>query len=65
MFVRIVKMSFHEKHILDFTSLFNAKKEFIRKSEGCTLLELYQDKTNPEIFFYLFLLEKRKQFRKL
>jgi quinol monooxygenase YgiN len=51
MFVRIVKMSFHEKHILNFTSLFNAKKEFIRKSEGCTLLELYQDKTNPEIFF--------------
>jgi quinol monooxygenase YgiN len=51
MFVRIVKMSFHEIHIDDFLSIFNTKKEPIRKSEGCQLLELYQDKSNPEIFF--------------
>ncbi len=51
MFVRIVKMSFHSKHIDEFQEMFDEKKELIRNSEGCQLLELYQDKTNPEIFF--------------
>ena len=51
MFVRIVKMSFHEKHIDEFQEMFKAKKTFIRASKGCELLELYQDKNNPEIFF--------------
>ena len=51
MFVRIVKMSFHKKHIDEFSSMFEAKKAFIRASKGCELLELYQDKNNPEIFF--------------
>ncbi len=51
MFVRIVQMSFHSKHIKEFQEIFEEKKELIRKSEGCKLLELYQDKTNPEIFF--------------
>ncbi|SDS16115.1 hypothetical protein SAMN05216503_2174 [Polaribacter sp. KT25b] len=51
MFVRIVKMSFHLKHINEFLILFEEKKKLIRNSEGCNLLELYQDKTNPEIFF--------------
>jgi quinol monooxygenase YgiN len=51
MFVRIVKMSFHLKHINDFLILFEEKKTLIRNSDGCNLLELYQDKTNPEIFF--------------
>ena len=51
MFVRIVKMSFHSKHINEFLILFEEKKEFIRNSNGCQLLELYQDKTNQEIFF--------------
>ncbi|MFT7442970.1 MAG: quinol monooxygenase YgiN [Maribacter sp.] len=51
MFVRIVKMSFHSQHINKFLILFEEKKEFIRNSDGCELLELYQDKINPEIFF--------------
>jgi quinol monooxygenase YgiN len=51
MFVRIVKMSFHSKHIPEFLEMFEEKKQFIRNSEGCNLLELYQDKNNPEIFF--------------
>ncbi len=51
MFVRIVKMSFHSKHINEFLILFEEKKEFIRNSDGCQLLELYQDKINQEIFF--------------
>lgn len=51
MFVRIVKMSFHSKFIEDFLEMFEEKKTFIRNSEGCQLLELYQDKNNTEIFF--------------
>ncbi|WP_394420936.1 putative quinol monooxygenase [Tenacibaculum mesophilum] len=51
MFVRIVKMSFQSEKIEEFLNNFNSKKEFIRNSPGCRLLELYRDKTNPNIFF--------------
>ena len=51
MFVRIVKMSFHSKFIQEFQEMFEEKKTLIRNSNGCQLLELYQDKNNPEIFF--------------
>ncbi|WP_288955586.1 antibiotic biosynthesis monooxygenase family protein [uncultured Polaribacter sp.] len=51
MFVRIVKMSFHQKYIADFLTMFEEKKSLIRASKGCELLELYQDKNNPDIFF--------------
>jgi hypothetical protein len=51
MFVRIVKMSFHSKNIQEFEIIFEEKKELIRQNKGCQLLELYQDKNNPEIFF--------------
>ena len=44
-------MSFHSTKIDEFLEMFHQKKEFIRGFEGCNLLELYQDKTNPEIFF--------------
>jgi len=51
MFVRIVKMSFHTKYIKEFEEIFSGKKALIKAFKGCTLLELYQDKTNPELFF--------------
>lgn len=51
MFVRIVKLSFKPDKIEEFLINFNQKKEDIRKSSGCRLLELYRDKTNPNIFF--------------
>lgn len=51
MFVRIVKMSFHQKYVADFLAMFDEKKQLIRNSVGCKLLELYQDKNNPDIFF--------------
>ena len=51
MFVRIVKMSFHPEHVDTFLSIFDKKKEAIRNNPGCNLLELYRDKTNPNIFF--------------
>jgi autoinducer 2-degrading protein len=51
MFVRIVKMSFKEDKIDDFITNFNNNKDKIRNTQGCKLLELYRDKTNPTMFF--------------
>lgn len=51
MFIRIVKMSFHEENISKFLENFNLMKEKIRNAEGNRYLELYQDKNNPCIFF--------------
>ena len=51
MFIRIVKLSFHEENIPAFMENFELMKEHIRNSPGNRLLELYQDKNNPCIFF--------------
>ena len=51
MFVRIVKMSFHEEHIPAFLENFELMKTNIRNANGNRLLELYQDKHNRCIFF--------------
>ena len=51
MFVRIVKMSFHEANIPAFLENFESNKEKIRASNGNRLLELYQDKNDSCIFF--------------
>ncbi|PKH67997.1 antibiotic biosynthesis monooxygenase [Flavobacterium sp. ALD4] len=51
MFVRIVKLSFHEENIPVFLENFEANKEKIRNAPGNRFLELYQDKNNNSIFF--------------
>ncbi|MEM5540087.1 MULTISPECIES: antibiotic biosynthesis monooxygenase family protein [unclassified Olleya] len=51
MFVRIVKLSFAEENIATFLANFETVKFKIRNFKGNQLLELYQDKTNPNIFF--------------
>lgn len=51
MFVRLVKLSFHEHHIPAFLENFEQIKNKIRSAPGNLLLELYQDKDNPCIFF--------------
>jgi len=51
MLVRIVKMEFHPEHIETFLTNFHAKKEFIRNSSGCRLLELYREQQNSTAFF--------------
>ena len=51
MFVRIVKMSFHEDKISNFLENFEVIKEKIRNAPGNRLLELYQDKTDKCNFF--------------
>lgn len=51
MFIRIVKMSFHQENIPAFLENFDLMKEKIRNAPGNRLLELYQDKNNLEVFF--------------
>ncbi len=51
MFVRIVKLSFHQENIPVFLENFELVKNQIRNFPGNRLLELYQDKTNASIFF--------------
>ncbi|SFU46005.1 hypothetical protein SAMN05216480_10485 [Pustulibacterium marinum] len=51
MLVRIVKLTFQDDKIADFTAHFEVHKNTIRHFEGCQFLELYQDKNNPAIFF--------------
>ncbi|AYN04465.1 MULTISPECIES: putative quinol monooxygenase [unclassified Flavobacterium] len=51
MFVRIVKMSFHEDKIPAFMENFDGVKDKIRNAPGNRFLELYQDKDNKNIFF--------------
>lgn len=51
MLVRIVKMSFHSEHIETFLANFDQKKEYIRKSSDCRLLELYRGQQDSNIFF--------------
>ena len=50
MIVRIVTMHFREDAIDAFKTLFDTKKEAIRKQQGCELLELYQDKNDLQRF---------------
>jgi hypothetical protein len=51
MIIRIVKMVFREEEIEAFKQLFEERKSLIRNFEGCTHLELWQDKFHPGIFF--------------
>lgn len=51
MFVRIVKMSFHEDKVDAFLANFDEVKEHIRNFPGNRFLELYRDKNNPQVFF--------------
>ena len=51
MLTRIVKMEFKSEEVVNFLSKFDIVKEKIRTFDGCTFLELYQDKNNKNIFF--------------
>lgn len=51
MLVRVVKMTFKAETVEAFKKFFEERKEKIRGFEGCTHLELWQDKTHPHIFF--------------
>ncbi|MCZ8230410.1 antibiotic biosynthesis monooxygenase family protein [Flavobacterium sp.] len=51
MFVRIVKLSFHPEHRAAFLANFDVMKDQIRNAPGNRLLELYQDKSDENVFF--------------
>jgi len=51
MIVRIVKMTFREEEVVSFKLLFEERRSLIRNFEGCTHLELWQDKNHSTIFF--------------
>lgn len=51
MFVRIVKMRFHEDKVDAFLDNFEEVKQNIRNFPGNRFLELYRDKNDPTIFF--------------
>jgi hypothetical protein len=51
MIIRIVKMVFREEEIEAFKQLFEERKSLIRNFEGCSHLELWQDKSHPGTFF--------------
>ena len=51
MLVRIVKLTFKKENIASFEQIFEESKKLIRNVEGCTFLELLQDRNNPNIFF--------------
>jgi len=51
MFVRIVKMRFHEDKVESFLANFHEVKQQIRGFEGNQFLELYRDKEDPCVFF--------------
>ncbi len=57
-FVRIVKMEFQDDKTEEFLTNFRAVKDKIRAQKGNQLLELYQDKNQPNIFFTYSYWEK-------
>ena len=51
MLVRVVKMHFSSVFTAEFKTIFKAVQPKIEAFEGCTAVQLLQDKHTPEIFF--------------
>lgn len=51
MIIRIVKMTFAPQHVGSFLNLFETNRDRIASFEGCSHLELWRDKENPDVFF--------------
>lgn len=49
--IRIVKLSFEAIHVDKFVLLFEERQHLIRNFEGCSHLELWQDKEDSCIFY--------------
>ncbi len=60
MLVRIVKMGFIPEKIPNFLENFEKQKLKIRNFKGCSFLELYRDKNNPNQFFTYSYWENEK-----
>ncbi|RYD93748.1 MAG: antibiotic biosynthesis monooxygenase [Sphingobacteriales bacterium] len=51
MILRIVKLVFEADQVATFQKIFEEKRNAIRHFEGCTHLELWQDRNDPCTFF--------------
>lgn len=51
MIKRVVKMSFFPEKVEEFKTIFKTNRQFIRNFEGCSHVELLQDKLDPGVFF--------------
>lgn len=51
MLVRIVKLTFQEDKIGEFLKIFEGHRGTIKGFNGFSYIELYQEKSNPEVFF--------------
>jgi quinol monooxygenase YgiN len=51
MIVRIVKMAFQPGKERQFLDIFEASREKIRASAGCSHLHLLRDQADPSLFF--------------
>ena len=49
--IRIVRLSFEERGIDEFFSIFEESKNLIRSFEGCTCLELLKDHNHSNVFY--------------
>lgn len=48
---RIVKLTFHTKHVEEFLGIFNDSKPKIEAQPGCRSVHLMQDVKNPNVMF--------------
>lgn len=64
MLIRIVKMSFIPEKVPDFLANFELIKEKIRAAKGNTFLELYQDISQPHIYFTYSVWESEEDLNK-
>ena len=53
MIVRLVKLEIKVQHIEDFRQLTENEKTGILNFKGCSHLEIFQDTSNPHLFFTL------------
>lgn len=51
MLVRIVKLTFKKENIASFMQIFEETKAGIRDFKGCQSVYLYQDISDPTVFF--------------
>jgi len=64
MIIRVVKMHFREEAVETFLTLFERVHPLIAMFPGCTHLELWRDKTNPNIFFTYSHWDKEESLEK-
>ena len=63
MLIRLVKLQLQTEKVSEFLRLFDGKKELIRRSNGCTHLELWRDPANPNVFYTYSIWQSEAQLK--